>query len=159
VDLNATLLGQMITFALLVIFTMKFIWPPLIQALEERKKKIADGLAAAERGAHELELAQRKATEQLREVKVQAAHIIEQADKRGAQIVEQAKEQARHESERLLVMAREEAQQEKVRVRDALTAEVVKIALVSAEKILGHHIDAAANNAMIERFIAEVASE
>lgn len=158
-DLNATLLGQMITFALLVVFTMKFIWPPLIKALEERQKKIADGLAAAERGEHELELAQRKASEQLREAKLQAAKIIEQADKRGAQIVEQAKDQAKQEADRLLAMAREEAKQEKTRARDALTSEIAKIAVIGAEKILGHHIDAAANNNMISQLIAEVSNE
>ena len=155
-DLNATLLGQMITFALLVIFTMKFIWPPLIKALEERQKKIADGLAAAERGEHELELAQRKVAEQLREAKLQAAKIVEQADKRGAQIVEQAKEQARQESERLLGIAREEAQQEKARVRSELTSEFAKMVVIGTEKILSRHIDVAANNSMIDQLIAEV---
>lgn len=158
-DLNATLIGQMITFAVLVIFTMKYVWPPITKALRERQQTIADGLAAAERGKHELELAHHKAAEQLRDAKLQAAKIVEQADKRAALIVEEAKEKARHEGERLLQVARTDIEQEKQRMKEDLMAQVAGIALSGAEKILGRKIDAAANGEMVDRLIAEVAGE
>lgn len=158
-DLNLTLLGQMITFMVLVGFTMKFVWPPLTKALEERQQKIADGLAAGERGQHELELAQHKATEQLREAKLQAAKIIEQADKRSQSMVEQAKDQAREEGKRLLEIAQGEIAQERQAARDALTSEIASIAVLGAERILGRQIDAAANNQMVEQLISEVTGE
>lgn len=158
-DLNLTLLGQMITFSALVIFTMKLIWPPLTKALEERQKKIADGLAAGERGEHELELAQHKATEQLRDAKIKAAKIIEQADKRSLQMVEQAKEQARTEGQRLLEIAQGDIEQERVAARQALSSEIAGIAILGAEKILGQSLDGSANNQMIERLISEVSGE
>lgn len=158
-ELNATLIGQMITFALLVIFTMKFVWPPLTKALQERQQKIAEGLAAAERGKHELELSQHKATEQLRDAKVQAAKIIEQADKRASHMIDEAKEKARHEGDRLLEVARGEIEQERLQMRDALMTQVAGIALSGAEKILGQKIDMAANSDMIDKLIAEVSCE
>lgn len=158
-DLNATLIGQMITFAVLVIFTMKFVWPPLTKALEERQGKIADGLAAGERGQHELELAQHKVAEQLRDAKLQAAGILEQADKRSAHLVEQAKEQAREEGNRLVEMAKAEITQEKQAAKEALSSEIASIALLAAEKLLGHKLDHAANNDMVEKLIAEVSGE
>jgi F-type H+-transporting ATPase subunit b len=159
VGINATLIGQMVTFSLFVIFTMKWVWPPLNKALKERQQKIADGLAAAERGKHELELAQHKATDSLREAKLQAAHLIEQADKRAALLIEQAKEQARLEGKRLLEVAHGEIAQAKQSAREALRREIVSIAVSGAEKILKINIDTAANNAMIDELIAEVSSE
>ncbi len=158
-DLNLTLLGQMITFAVLVIFTMKFVWPPLTKALEERQQKIADGLAAAERGEHELELAQHKATEQLRDAKIQAAKIVEQADKRSQQMIEQAKEQARTEGRRLLELGQAEIEQERLAARQALSSEIAGIAILGAEKILGKNVDGPANSQMLEQLIAEVSGE
>lgn len=158
-ELNATLIGQMITFALLVIFTMKFVWPPITKALRERQQKIADGLASAERGKHELELAQHKSAEQLRDAKIQAAKIVEQADKRAAQLVEEAKEKARQEGERMLELARQDIEQEKQHMKDALMSQIAGIALTGAEKILGQKIDVAANSEMIDRLIAEVSRE
>lgn len=157
--INATLIGQMITFSLFVIFTMKWVWPPLTKALKERQQKIADGLAAGERGKHELELAQHKATESLREAKLQAAHVIEQADKRAVLLIEQAKEQARLEGKRLLEVAQAEIVQAKQSAREALSREIVSIAVSGAEKILKVNIDTAANNAMVDELIAEVCSE
>lgn len=98
-NINATLIGQSVAFFIFVLFCMKFVWPPVIAALQERQKKIADGLDAANRAARDLELAQDKAGQQLREAKAQAAEIIEQAKKRGAQIVEEARDQARVEAD------------------------------------------------------------
>ena len=156
---NATLLGQMITFALLVIFTMKYVWPPVMQALTDRQQKIADGLAAAERGARELELAQHKSTDILRDAKLEATKIIEQADRRSVQLIEEAKTQARTEASKILEMARSDIDKERQSARDALSSEIASIALASAEKLLGRQMDAAANNAMLNELIAEVSND
>jgi F-type H+-transporting ATPase subunit b len=156
-NLNVTLLGQMITFALLVWFTMKYIWPPITKALAERQKKIADGLAAAERGVHELALAQTKATEQLRATKQQVAAIIEQANRQGAQLIDEAKERARAEGERMLIAMRSEMAQEINRAKDRLRNQISAIALAGAEKILERAVDDALNNELIEKLIADIA--
>ena len=157
--INATLIGQMITFFLLVVFTMKMVWPPMIKALKDRQQKIADGLAAAERGKHELELAQHKSTESLREARLQESHIIEQAHKRALQIVEQAKEDARRERKRIVDVAHIEIEQAKQNARQSLSDEIATIAMTGAEKILKYKIDAAANGSMVDDLIAEVCSE
>ncbi|MFN7096740.1 MAG: F0F1 ATP synthase subunit B [Gammaproteobacteria bacterium] len=157
-NLNLTLLGQMITFILLVTFTMKFIWPHLMKAIDARQQKIADGLAAADRGKHELELTQHKAAEILRDARLHAANYIEQATKRAATIVEEAKEHARGETERMLALARNEILIERTAAREALRQEIAGIALQSAQKVLGRHLDSTANDMLIEQFIAEVAS-
>lgn len=156
---NATLFGQMITFALLVIFTTKYVWPPIIQALTDRQQKIADGLAAAERGARELELAQHKATDAMREAKVEATKIIERADRRSVQLIEEAKGQARNEAEKILEMAKADIEKERQHARDTLSSEIASIALASAEKLLGKQMDTAANNAMLDDLIAEVSND
>jgi F-type H+-transporting ATPase subunit b len=155
-EINATLLGQMITFAVFVWFTMKYIWPPIIKAMREREKQIADGLAAAERGQHELELAQHKATDQLRDAKIHAAEILDQANKRASQIIEEAKERAREEGERLLVIARGDVQQEMQIARQQLHKEVAQLAIASAEKILDHSIDTATQRDLIAKLIEEI---
>src|SRR5271165_1529994 len=105
-NINATLLGQMITFAVFVWFTMRFVWPPITKALAERSQKIAEGLAAAERGKHELDLCQQEIVEQLKEAKVNADVIIDQANKRAHQIVDGAKDKAREEGQRLVALAK-----------------------------------------------------
>jgi len=152
---NATLFGQMITFGLLVIFTMKYVWPPIMQAMTERQQKIADGLAAAERGAHELELAQHKATDILRAAKLEAKKIVEQADKRCAQLVDEGKAQARVEADKIIQLAHSDIEKERQQVREELKNEVATIALAGAEKLLGKQLDSAANNAMLNDLIAE----
>ena len=158
-NINLTLIGQMLTFLVLVLFTMKFVWPNVINALNEREKKIADGLAAAERGERELELAQHKATEQLRDAKVEAARIVKQADERAAHMVEDAKEQARNEGKRMIELAEEEIVREKHAAKEALCSEIASLALLGAERILGKKIDGTAHNEMVEQLIAEVGSE
>lgn len=157
--INATLIGQMITFGLLVLFTMKFVWPPVTKALQERQKKIADGLAAAERAERELELAQHKATDEMRDAKLQAAKIIEQADKRVATIIEEGKEQARREGDRLIEIARQEIEQERKNMRAELSQSVAGIALKGAEKIIGRQMDESANSDIIDQLVKEVAGE
>lgn len=158
-NINLSLIGQMIVFATFVLFTMKFIWPHIAKALEEREKTIADGLAAAERGQRDLELAQHKVTEMLRDAKLQAADIMEKASQRAVRIVEDAKEQARKDGEHLLKLARTEVEQEKVRARADLQKEISNIAVAGASKILGKKIDQSANNDIINQLIAEVGSE
>jgi len=158
VNINATLIGQMLTFALFVWFTMKFIWPPVIQAMAERKKKIADGLAAAERGVHELEVAHRKVHDLLSDAKVQAAGLVEQANKRAARVIEEAKNDARTEGERIIVLAREEVQRELQQAREQLRQEVAQIAVASAEKILQQEITSTVDSAIIDKMIADLKS-
>ncbi|MDE1464065.1 F0F1 ATP synthase subunit B [Spartinivicinus poritis] len=155
-NLNATLIGQSLAFAIFVIFCMKYVWPPVTQALRDRQKKIADGLEAADRAKRDLELAQEKASKQLREAKEQAAEIIEQANKRANQIVEEAKDQARSEGERLKVAAQAEIDQELNRAKEALRSQVASIAVAGAEKILAQQIDKKAQSKLVDQLAAEL---
>lgn len=155
-ELNITLFGQMITFAIFVWFTMRYVWPPMMKALEERKQKIADGLAAAERGKHELELAQHKSVEILREAKTQASHIVEEAHKRANQVVEEAKTRAREEAERLIAMGKAEIAREVQKAKQSLKSQVALLAIAGAEKILAHNIDKAANSEILDKLITEI---
>lgn len=140
-NINLTLIGQSITFALFVWFCMKFIWPPVMGALETRRKEIADGLAAAERGQHEQELAEKRAAERIKEAKGQASEIITQAQKRASEIVEEAKGDARTEAERIVTGANAEIEQEVNRAREHLRQEVVSLAIAGAEKVLKREVD------------------
>lgn len=155
-NLNATLLGQFITFSIFVWFTMKYVWPPIMKALQDRKQKIADGLAAAERGIHDLELARHKSAEILRDAKIQAAHIVDETNKRANLIVEEAKEQARIESQRIITLGKAEIELELQKAKQELKNQVANIALAGAEKILGHSLDKAANNEILEKLITEI---
>jgi len=156
VNINATLIGQSVAFLIFVLFCMKFVWPPVIAALHERQKKIADGLDAAARAARDLELAQDKAGQQLREAKTQAAEIIEQAKKRGNQIVEEAVEKARIDAERVKVQAQAEIEQEINSVKDALRTQLGALAVGGAEKILGATIDQNAHAELVNKLAAEI---
>lgn len=155
-NINATLLGQTIMFALFVWFCMKFVWPPIMAALEARKKQIADGLAAAERGKHDLELAAHRSADILREAKEKAAEIIAQGDKRASEIVEAAKTQANVESERIVNAAKAEIEQEIFRAKEQLRTQVTAVALAGAGKILGREIDAKAHNDLLDKLVAEI---
>ena len=155
-DLNLTLLGQMITFAIFVWFTMKYVWPPITKALDDRQKKIAEGLAAGERGRHELELSQHKAVEQLREAKHQAAEILEQANKRADQILQEAKHTAKIEGLRLIELAQTEIAREVEHAKLELRKQVGIIAIQGAEKILKRNIDVAANQDILTALIKEI---
>lgn len=150
-SINATLIGQMITFALLVWFTMKFVWPPLYQSLEERKKRIADGLAAAEKGQEEMELAEKKAINVLKEAKEQSADIVNLAQKRANEIVEESKDAAKKEGERLLVAAQAQIDQELQQVKESLRKEVSSLALNAAEQILSAEIDQAKHQEILNK--------
>lgn len=155
-NLNLTLVGQAISFAFFVWFCMKFVWPPVIAALEERSKKIADGLDAANRASRDLELAQEKATQTLRESKEQAAEIIEQANKRANQIIDEAKEQALADGQRLRDAANSEIEQDVVRAKEALRAQVSQLALIGAEKILGASVDEKAHSELVAKLAQEL---
>ena len=158
-DLNATLFAQMFWFLLFVLFTMKFIWPPLIKALHERREKIADGLAAAEKGRRELELAEHKAMQEIDAAKTQASQIIEQAQQRTMRMIEDAKSQARTEAERLLHLAQEEIKLGYLQARTDLQQEVSSLVLAVAEKLVHSKLDAAANQPLIDKFVNELTQE
>ncbi|MDH3871403.1 MAG: F0F1 ATP synthase subunit B [Gammaproteobacteria bacterium] len=155
-NFNATLIGQSITFIVFVWFCMKFIWPPIMHALDERRKKIADGLAASERGKHEQELAEERATEILRDAKDRAGEIIVRAEKRAGEIVDEAKVDARSEGGRLLTAARAEIDQEINRAKEDLRGQVVTIALAGAGKVLEREVDQHAHDELLNKLAAEI---
>ena len=155
-NINATLIGQSVAFLIFVVFCMKYVWPPVIAALQERQKKIADGLDAANRAARDLELAQEKAGQQLREAKAQAAENIEQSKKRAAQLVDEARDQARVEADRVKAQALAEIEQELNSAKDALRAQVGALAVGGAEKILGATIDQNAHAELVNKLAAEI---
>lgn len=155
-EINATLLGQLITFILLVGITMRYIWPPIIKAIQDRQARIADGLSAAERGVHELELAQHKSVEILKDAKIQAADILEQANKRAGRIIDESKVRAREEGEKLLEMAKSEIQQETLAAKIALREEIAHIAMRGAEKILQQKIDAKSDEHLLKKLMEEI---
>lgn len=149
-NMNLTLIGQSITFAIFVWFCMKFIWPPIVNALEARRKRIADGLAAADRGKHELELASKRATENLVEAKQKSAEIIAQAEKRASQMIEEAKMAAREEGDRLIAAAKAEIEQESHRAREALRGEVAALVVAGASRILRREVNPQAHADLLE---------
>ena len=155
-NFNATLIGQSITFIVFVWFCMKFVWPPIMNALVARKEKIAEGLAAADRGKHEQELAQQKASELLHEAKQKAAEVISRGEKRAAEIVEEAKTDAIEEGNRLKAAAQAEIDQEVNRAREALRGQVVEIATAGAGRILKRELDATANDDLIKDLVARI---
>ena len=155
-NITATLLGQILTFAVLVWFIQRYLWEPLTTALADRQKKIADGLVAAERGEHEQELARKRAAEKIAEAKQQAAEIIAQAQKRAGEIVEEAKESARTEGERLLAAANAEIEQEANRAREQLRGQVVSLAVAGAERVLEKEVDPKAHQKLLTDLVAQI---
>lgn len=155
-NINATYFGQLIAFFLFVWFCMRFVWPPITAALAERKKQIADGLAAGERGRHDLELAEKRASDILKEAKQKAAEIIAQADKRGVEIVEESKVHAKVEAERLVTGAKAEIEQETFRAKAALRDQVAALAVAGAEKILRREVDARVHSDLLASLKNEI---
>ncbi|MFZ2525301.1 MAG: F0F1 ATP synthase subunit B [Candidatus Ferrigenium altingense] len=155
-NINATLLAQTIMFALFVWFCMKFVWPPIMAALEQRKKQIADGLADAERAKHDLELAAKRSAEILREAKEKAGEIIVNAEKRDSEIIEAAKAKAKVEYDRIVATGHADVDQEVFRAKEQLRTQVSAIALAGASKILGREIDAKAHNDLLDKLVAEI---
>jgi F-type H+-transporting ATPase subunit b len=141
-NINFTLISQAVAFSVFIWFTIKFVWPPLLRAIEERQKQIADGLAAGERGKKELELASQRSSEVLREAKQRAAEIVTQAEKRAAEVVEEAKQNAKIEGERILTGAKAEIEHEVFAAKEALRQQIADLALAGATKILRREVNA-----------------
>jgi F-type H+-transporting ATPase subunit b len=156
VNLNLTILGQSIAFAIFVWFCMRFVWPPIIEALAKREAKIADGLAAAEKAQRDLEQAESRSAEMLQEGREKAQEFVTQAQKRGDDIVEQAKVQAREEAERIVNAARAQVEQERNQAREDLRHEVAMLAVRGAEQVLRREVDAKAHSETLEKLSAEL---
>ncbi len=154
--INVTLFGQMITFLVFILFTMKFVWPPIKQAMSEREKRIADGLASAERSQHELELAKERAAEHIREAKAQAAEIIEKANRQGTALVDEAREEARTVAERERAAAEARIEQEIGQAKAQLRREVSDLAILGASRILEREVDAKAHQQMLDQLTEQV---
>ncbi|MES1941006.1 F0F1 ATP synthase subunit B [Salinisphaera sp. T5B8] len=155
-SINATLLAQMIVFAVFVWFTMKFVWPPIMNAMRDRQKRISEGLAAAERGARELNEATAKAEEMVAKARTQAQEILTNAQRQADDTLERAREDARAEGERIVTAAREEVDQAVASAKEDLRREVGSLAVVGAERILKREIDAKAHNDIIDDLVAEI---
>ena len=155
-NITATLLAQIVAFALLIWFVNKVLWGPVSKMMDDRQKRIADGLAAADKGKHELVRAEERAKEILRDAKNQAAEIIAQADKRGNEIVEEAKDTARTESDRIKSAAEAELEQEVNRAKEQLRGQVAGVAVAGAQRILGKEIDAAAHGDLLKDLVAQI---
>ena len=155
-NINLTLIGQSITFFFFIWFCMKFVWPPIMNALHERRTKIADGLAAAEKGQHEEELAKQRASEILKEAKEQAGEIIRNAEKRAGEIVDEAKNDAKAEGDRLVHAAQAEIDQNITRAREELRGQVVSLAVAGAGKVRKKEIDEKANEALLSDLAAQL---
>ena len=155
-NLNMTFFGQILSFVILVWFTMKFIWPPLNAAIEERQKKIAEGLAAADRSQKDLAQAQEKVNEALKEARVKANEIIDQAHARANQIVEAAKNEAIAEANRQKDLARAEIEAAATRAREELRKQVSTLVVTGAEKLIRREIDANAHKALLDDLAAQL---
>jgi len=156
VNINLTLIVQMLVFALLVFGTMKWIWPLILGAMEERSRKIAQGLAAAEKGEQELAEARGKAEAIIREARERAGHIIDQAQHAARDLVEQAKGAASSEGARILAAAQQQIELDSTRAREALRREVAGIAVRAASKLLAREIDARTHADLLDKLTAQI---
>ncbi len=148
-NINFTLISQAVAFSIFIWFTVKFVWPPLLRAIEERQKTIADGLAAGERGRHELELASQRSSDVLKEAKQRASEIILQAEKRASEIVEESKRTAKEEGDRIILGAKADIEHEVFSAKEALRQHVAELAVAGAAKILRREVDARAHADML----------
>jgi F-type H+-transporting ATPase subunit b len=155
-NLNFTMVAQGAAFFLFIWFSMKFVWPPLLRAIEARQKQISEGLAAAERGKQDLAQAEKRAAEELQRARMQAGEILSQAEKRGAEMVEEAKSAAKAEAERVVASAKAEIEQEVFRAKESLRAQVSVLAVAGAEKILRREVDAKAHAQLLSGLEAEL---
>ena len=155
-NLNATLFAQMVVFLILVWFTMKFVWPPLINALDERSKKIADGLAAADKGKAELEAAHKRVDQELAQARNDGQQRIADAEKRAAAVAEEIKANAQAEAARIVAQAKADADQQVVKAREALRAEVAALAVKGAEQILQREVNASVHAELLGRLKTEL---
>jgi F-type H+-transporting ATPase subunit b len=155
-NLNLTLIAQAITFAAFIWFCVKFVWPPLLRAIETRQKQIADGLAEAERGRSSLADAQKQTEVLMREAKSRAQEIVAAAEKAAAQRIEESKSQAKTEGDRLVAQAKAQIEQEVQSARQQLREQVAALAVSGAEKILAREVDARAHAAMLDKLKAQL---
>jgi F-type H+-transporting ATPase subunit b len=155
-NLNATIFGQTIVFIIFVWFCMKFIWPPIMEALHERKKQIADGLAAGEKGKHDLELAQKRAIESLKEAKAKAAEIIAHAEKRAGEIADEAKITAKEEGDHIIANARSDIAQEVNQAREQLRSSLSSLVVTGAAKILEKEVDEKAHAKLLDKLVEQI---
>ena len=154
--INATLLGQSLAFFLFVVFVMRYVWPPLINVLNERKKTIADGLAAAEKGERAQEAAQVEVQMMLADAKAQAAEIIARSQKRSDEIIDEAADAAIEKGAQIVAAAQSEIEQEVVRAKEALRGQVAGLAVMGASKILQSEIDAKAHANVLDELVAQI---
>ena len=155
-NLNATLFIQLLVFFILAWVTMKFIWPPLIAAIDERRHKIAEGLASAEKGEKSLAEAKSNASVIVREAHAQASKVIEQANRRSNELIEEARGVAIAEGQRLIADARQEVALQSSRAREQLRQEVAVIAVAGASKLLGREIDARTHAELLDKLALEI---
>jgi F-type H+-transporting ATPase subunit b len=155
-NFNLTLITQAAAFALFIWFTVKFVWPPLLRAIENRQKQIADGLAAGEQGRKSLEISSREAEQVVQKARERAAEIVSQAEKRGTQMVEEARANARVEGDREVAAAKAEIEQEITRAREQLRDQVAQLAVAGAEKILRREVDAKAHAQLLDSIKAQL---
>ena len=155
-SINATLIIQMIVFAILVWFTMKFVWPPIIKALDERAAKIADGLSAADKAKADLAAANKRVEAQLSAARDDAAKRLADAERLGQQMIEEAKARAAEEGAKIVAAAKAEAEQESVKAREALREQVAGLAVKGAEQILRREVNAGVHAELLGRLKAEL---
>jgi F-type H+-transporting ATPase subunit b len=155
-EINATILGQAITFAILVVFTMKFVWPPLNDMMKERARRITDGLAAAEKGKQELLQAESRVAEELRHVQIRATEIMANAEKRADRIISEAKTRAVQDGEKILNDTKVQIEQEFMRAKEQLRSQVAQLAVIGAQQILKVEIDQSRHQALLANIKAEL---
>ncbi len=155
-DINATLLVQIVVFMLVIMGTMKWIWPPIMQAMKERQAQIADGLAAAERGVHEQELAEGRAKEVIKSAKAEAAKILAQAQNQGNELIDEAKETAISERNRIVESGHIEVEQELNQAKQSLREELATVALAGAERILEREVDAKVHKDVLDELASQI---
>jgi F-type H+-transporting ATPase subunit b len=149
-NITLTLVVQAITFALFIAFTVKFVWPHMLRAIEARQKTIADGLAAGEEGRRSLEVSKRRSDEALAEARGRSAEVLTQAEKRAAQMIDEARSAAKEEGNREKAAAKAEIEQERTRAREQLRGQVASLVVAGAEKILRREVDAKAHAQLLE---------
>jgi F-type H+-transporting ATPase subunit b len=156
VEINITMIVQMLVFAAFVLFTMKFVWPPIEKAIEDRQDSIAEGLSAAERGKKEFELAQLRSTEQLKTAKVEAQAILDKAKSQGLAMIDKAKEEAEKEAQRVYALAKTQLEQEVESARSRLKTDLANLAIKGAEKIIQSELDANKSQVLLDKLIEEM---
>lgn len=155
-NITATLFGQVVVFTILILFVKRFLWEPILDNMEARKARIAEGLAASEKGAEDIRLAEERATEILRDAKNKAAEIVAQSKTRESQIIEEAKDKAVEEANRVKTAADAELEQEVIRAKDGLRTQVSELAVAGASKILGKEIDPATHKSVLDDLVSKI---